>query len=165
MTLKWPVPVYPLPDELLSSWLVRAAFALGCEPMSLTSALWPSWIAWKMDIDRSLADERMKILFESSGLPIDEITRMTLLHHLDGRFFLHGKGLVVLPWIITLGQKNLHHIMGVQLSSVLSVSVVQLRIIVGNGAQPCLPGAQPINAYWLPVVRFAIPPFSTTGFL
>lgn len=114
MTLKWPVPVYPLPDELLSSWLVRAAFALGCEPMSLTSALWPSWIAWKMDIDRSLADERMKILFESSGLPIDEITRMTLLHHVDGRFFLHGKGLVVLPWIITLGQKNLHHIMGVQ---------------------------------------------------
>lgn len=114
MTLKWPVPVYPLPDEILSSWLVRAAFALGCEPMSLTSALWPSGRTWTMDIDRYLVEERMQALSDSSGLSPDEITRMTLRHHLDGKVFLYGKGLALLPWLTTLGQKHLQHIMGVQ---------------------------------------------------
>ena len=114
MTLRWPVPVYPLPDEILSSWLVRAAFALGCEPMSLTSALWPSWRAWTMDIDRTLSEERMQALSDSSGLSPDEITRMTLRHHLEGKVFPHGKDLAVLPWLISLGSRNRQHIMGGQ---------------------------------------------------
>ncbi len=43
VSLIWPVQISPLKDELLSSWLVRASLAHGCDPMSLTSAVWPTW--------------------------------------------------------------------------------------------------------------------------
>ena len=114
MTLKWPVPVYPEPDEILSSWLVRAALALGCDPLSLTAALWPGWRAWLMDIDRSLSSEHLRALSGSSGLSPDDLTRMTLLRHLDGKLFLHGKDLAVLPWVISIGSRARQHAMGAQ---------------------------------------------------
>ncbi|MFE8730337.1 TniQ family protein, partial [Aeromonas hydrophila] len=53
VSLIWPVQISPFKDELLSSWLVRASLAHGCDPMSLTSAVWPTWRAWTVDIDRT----------------------------------------------------------------------------------------------------------------
>ena len=114
MKLTWPVPVYPYQDELLSSWLVRAALVHGCEPMSLTSALWPGWRSWTMDIDRYLVEERLQSLSLSSGLRRDEISVMTLLHHLDGRVFINGRSPSLLSWVIAIGSRNRQHKMGVQ---------------------------------------------------
>lgn len=114
MTFKWPVPVYPLPDELLSSWLVRAALAHGCEPLSMTSSLWPDWRAWTMDIDRRLDGNRLASLSMSSGLTTDEIGGMTLVPHLEGVVFPNGQAPALLPWVIAMGSRNRQHKMGVQ---------------------------------------------------
>ncbi|WP_421194694.1 TniQ family protein [Aeromonas enteropelogenes] len=113
MSLIWPVQISPLKDELLSSWLVRASLAHGCDPMSLTSAVWPTWRAWTVDIDRTLDDTRLQSLCGSSGLSIDELSNMTLFHHLDGKILLIGKKPSSVPWVIAMGSRNRQHKMGV----------------------------------------------------
>ncbi|WP_421179971.1 TniQ family protein [Aeromonas enteropelogenes] len=113
MSLIWPVQISPLKDELLSSWLVRASLAHGCDPMSLTSAVWPTWRAWTVDIDRTLDETRLNSLCGSSGLSIDELRNMTLFHHLGGKILLIGKKSSSLPWVIAMGSRNRQHKMGV----------------------------------------------------
>ncbi|WP_341535953.1 TniQ family protein [Aeromonas veronii] len=113
VSLIWPVQITPLKDELLSSWLVRASLAHGCDPMSLTSAVWPTWRAWTVDIDRTLDETRLQSLCGSSGLSIDELRNMTLFHHLDGKILLIGKKSSSLPWVIAMGSRNRQHKMGV----------------------------------------------------
>lgn len=113
MNLNWPVQVYPHHDELLSSWLVRASLAHGCDPLSLTSTIWPTWRAWTVDLDRHLDETRLLALNHSSGLSTETLTGMTLFPHIDGKVCLVGKTPSRIPWLIAMGSRNRRHKMGV----------------------------------------------------
>lgn len=65
---RWPVSVPLLPDEIVSSWLVRAALAQGCDPLVLTGKVWPKWRIWTHDADRLHSDDRLEPLVPLSGI-------------------------------------------------------------------------------------------------
>lgn len=56
VTARWPVPVDLLPDEILSSWLVRASLAQGCDCLTLAGQIWPNKRVLTADLDRTLPD-------------------------------------------------------------------------------------------------------------
>lgn len=65
--MPWALSVPLLPEESLSSWLVRAAMRQGCDPLSLTGAIWPSWRVWTRDIDREIPLTKIRPLVNASG--------------------------------------------------------------------------------------------------
>lgn len=110
----WPVPVAFLPDELLSSWLVRAAFAQGCDPLVLTGVVWPGWRVWTLDPDRGLTPERQRRLAQLSGLAEADIAAATLL---DVASRISGEKpsvRAIWPWILALGSRGRHRRGGLQ---------------------------------------------------
>jgi hypothetical protein len=102
----WPIPVEPLPNEILSSWLVRVALAHGCDPMTLSGYVWPQWRAWITDLDRGLTDERLKQLSMSSGLELKSISDLTLLSNLVKHGFSPDLDISVWSWVLTMGSRN-----------------------------------------------------------
>lgn len=49
---RWPLRITPYPDEILSSFLVRAAFVHGQMPYGFCSFWWPGRPVWNRDLDR-----------------------------------------------------------------------------------------------------------------
>lgn len=103
---RWAVPVPLLPDEIISSWLVRAALAQGCDPLVLTGDVWPKWRVWTLDPDRGLSDDRLKTLARASGIPQDAF-------HWSSLGWIAGKILgnttltqAAWPWVLQLGTRN-----------------------------------------------------------
>lgn len=99
-----PVPLYP--DELLSSWLVRAALAQGCDPLVLTGCVWPKWRAWTLDVDRSITPERLATLAHLSGIPADAFGAATLQFASNRICGTPPSWLGTRPWILSLGARN-----------------------------------------------------------
>lgn len=115
---RWPSTQSLMADELLSSWLIRNAFAHGCSPMSLTGSLWPTWRCWTVDLDRGLTPARVEILARLTGVPGADICSSTLRPiaqalnpGLDAQ-----KG--VWPWILALGRRNRRSAGGLQVCPV-----------------------------------------------
>ncbi len=75
---QWPKARSLLADELLSSWLIRNAFAHGCSPMTLTGSLWPGWRCWTVDVDRGITPERALQLAKATGVGVSDICAATL---------------------------------------------------------------------------------------
>ncbi|MCH8501611.1 MAG: TniQ family protein [Aliidiomarina sp.] len=75
---KWPNPVHALPDELLSSLLIRAGFQNHIEPMPLAASIWGKWRAWVFDIDRALPKVPIQQLSYSTGMPVQQLKHLTL---------------------------------------------------------------------------------------
>ena len=67
-----------LGDESLSSWLVRAALAHGCEPAVLAGWLCPSARIWTTDVDRGVAAEHRAVLARASGIETKAIEGASL---------------------------------------------------------------------------------------
>ncbi len=110
----WPVPVPLLPDELISSWLVRAALAQGCDPLALTGMVWPKWRAWTLDVDRVASEDRLLALSAPSGIPTGAFQWSTLQPTAQ---LVHGADLLARatwPWILTLGARNTRRRGGLQ---------------------------------------------------
>jgi hypothetical protein len=110
----WARSVPLLPNELLSSWLVRAALAQGCDPLVLTGYVWPRWRIWTLDADRTLSDERLLPLCRLSGISSDAF-RTALLLPTANR--IAGGGLpehAIWPWILALGTRNTKRRSGLQ---------------------------------------------------
>lgn len=103
---RWTVPVPLFPDEIISSWLVRAALTQGCDPLVLTGKLWPKWRIWTRDPDRGLNGERLSMLAWVSGIAESEF-RMACLHPIvaavTSRF---NNDLSTWPWVLALGSRN-----------------------------------------------------------
>ena len=78
MISKWGVSIPLLSDELFSSWLVRVALTLGCDPLALSSTLWPGWRIWTQDADRGLSEDRLSRLAEVSNIPLEDLTASSL---------------------------------------------------------------------------------------
>lgn len=111
---RWPRTQSLMADELLSSWLIRNAFAHGCSPMSLTGSLWPTWRCWTVDLDRGLTSGRIEPLARLTGVPRADIYASTLhpvawalSPGLDAK-----KG--VWPWVLALGRRNRRNAGGLQ---------------------------------------------------
>ncbi|POP80625.1 hypothetical protein CXB38_17045 [Pseudomonas syringae] len=126
---RWPRAQSLMADELLSSWLIRSAFAHGCSPMSLTGSLWPGWRCWTIDLDRGLTAGQVEPLARLSGVSVADICTSTL--HPIAQILSPGldskKG--VWPWILALGRRNRRSTGGLQICPIcLSEQIPYYRI-------------------------------------
>lgn len=107
---RWPLTPPILPDELFSSWLVRAARAHGCLPHTLTSVVWPGSRAWICDLDRVHPWTDREVLASVTGLSAQALLSSTLWPIVQ---LLHPNPLVKrtsnLPWILPLGCRSRSH--------------------------------------------------------
>lgn len=102
----WAIPVPVFPDEILSSWLVRAALAQGCDPLALTGVFWPKWRAWTRDTDRAIAEKRLSQLALVSGISTRHFQAGTLqavASCIQGGL---PSSKAIWPWILALGARN-----------------------------------------------------------
>lgn len=74
----WPVHPQILPDELLSSWLMRIASGNGLKLHSFTHRAFPNVSIWNRDIDKTVSDNVLSILSKRSGRPFKEVFQTTL---------------------------------------------------------------------------------------
>lgn len=112
---RWPLTPQILPDELLSSWLVRTALSHACTPEVLTDNAWPGYRVWCFDLDRGLSESRLQILADLSDVSVLELTASTLApvaHALHSDAFLRSSNLW--PWVLVLGCRNHFHAGGLQ---------------------------------------------------
>lgn len=104
--MPWTIRVLPLKEESTSSWLARAALMQGCDPLALTGAIWSSWRAWTVDIDRGIPHERLRPLSEASGIATNLIESLALrkdAEKIAGQSLPETKAW---PWILALGTRN-----------------------------------------------------------
>lgn len=114
VTSQWAVRVPMLPDEIISSWLVRAALTQGCDPLVLTGDVWPKWRIWTQDADRFLDDERIEPLCEVSGIA-KEILRDATLYPVASQIVSgNPPEKAMWPWILALGARNTRRHGGLQ---------------------------------------------------
>lgn len=110
----WVRSVGVLPDESFSSWLVRAALAQGCDPLTLTGVVWPQYRAWTLDVDRGVDESRLASLYASSGIDA-EIFKNSFLRkdaEVIAGYQLERTG--TWPWILALGSRNRQRTAGAQ---------------------------------------------------
>lgn len=106
MRKPWTLRVSPLPDELFSTWLVRAALAQGCDPMHLTGSLWSGWRAWTVDLDRGLTPARLAVLAARSGVSSHRL-EAAMLHPLLAAIAPGVKrSQATWPWMLAQGSRN-----------------------------------------------------------
>jgi hypothetical protein len=98
----WPVRVSPQPDELLSSWFVRTAWANGEKLEPFTSRHYGSHSAiWNRDVDRFAAAHILVPLAIKSGLGRKKIFAMTMFSF-EGVLYLAVPRTSVLSWVLPL---------------------------------------------------------------
>lgn len=114
MTSQWAIRVPLLPDEIISSWLVRAALTQGCDPLVLTGDVWPKWRIWTQDADRFLDDERIEPLCAVSGITKESLRAATLYPVTSQITGGNPPGKAVWPWMLTLGARNTKRRSGLQ---------------------------------------------------
>lgn len=96
------ISVCRLPDELLSSWLIRMAMMQGCDPLVLTSYLWPQRRVWARDIDRGT----MGRPHDCAGLSESDFSELTLGAIASRIADRRELGDAVWPWILAAGCRN-----------------------------------------------------------
>ena len=103
---KWGVPVPTVPNELFSSWLVRAALIQGCNPLVLTGEVWGKYRILTIDADRIYEDELLHSIAVLSGNSIESFKQNSLRpiteRIVGGRPFEKA----IWPWILALGTRN-----------------------------------------------------------
>jgi len=109
----WPISIPILPDEILSSWLVRVALANGCDPMVITGLLWPNWRCWTVDIDRGLSQEQSQRASIASGIR-DSLINATSISSVTQDIRNTPNKQALSPWITTLGTRNRKRRTGLQ---------------------------------------------------
>ncbi|MGJ8586286.1 MAG: TniQ family protein [Marinosulfonomonas sp.] len=110
---RWPLSVPLLPDEILSSWLVRVALGNGCDPMTLTGLLWSDWRCWTMDMDRKVPDDKLHVLSVAAGIEREQLS-FANLYSLARLIREPTTDRALWPWITTLGARNTSRRAGMQ---------------------------------------------------
>jgi hypothetical protein len=75
----WPVHPKPLPDELLSSWMVRIARACGSPPRWFWTQFWPGSKLSFRQLDHVVGPGLFELLVEKIGVTPDTVLNTTLL--------------------------------------------------------------------------------------
>lgn len=98
----WPIHYKPLPDELLSSWLVRLAHGHGLKVQTFSTLIFGnSQQVWNRDIDRLAPTWLLDQLSYRTGAAPEIIWNTTLRAYeglLYGKFRMSG----TLPWVLAL---------------------------------------------------------------
>lgn len=79
---RWPVTVMPQPDELLSSWLHRLAFANGVSPRAFARVLGLNPGMWSAALDLRLPADIANLLYAKTSVAPDQLAAMTLSQEL-----------------------------------------------------------------------------------
>jgi hypothetical protein len=98
----WPARVRPLPDELLSSWLMRLAMAHGLKLHTFCAMTWPHKSIWDRDIDKSADQALVLSLADKTNLPIKNVKATTLSAY-EGLLYEHHNPFGNTPWIMPIG--------------------------------------------------------------
>ncbi|MFC5302007.1 TniQ family protein [Azospira restricta] len=114
---RWAIPVRLLPDELFSSWLVRASLVQGCDPLILTNAVWPRWRVWARDPDRGLSPTRLQALTEVSGIDEAVFEAASLLPTAQTVTGGSVAEFAIWPWVLAIGSRNRRRHGGLQCCS------------------------------------------------
>lgn len=101
-----PVHLKPLPDELLSSWLVRLAHGHGLKLQTFSSMVFGrDKSIWNRDIDKLAPDWLIDRLFECTGASMETILDTTLKSY-EGILYEHLQPNGNTKWILPLGIYN-----------------------------------------------------------
>lgn len=69
----------PLPDEILSSWIARTAYAHHTHPQTFLNLHFDNThFNWRLNFDASVSDQEIEVLSKKSGLLFTKIYEMTL---------------------------------------------------------------------------------------
>ena len=74
----WHIHTELLPDEALSSWLIRAGLRHAIEPLAIGRIIWGHWRVWTRDIDRWLPNQRLEELSQEIQIHRDLLYHVTL---------------------------------------------------------------------------------------
>ena len=75
---RWPLPVTAQDDELLSSYLARAAFRHRLPPTVFAAQWWPDRPVWNRDFDRGEDVTWLADIAARAGLTVERVRAMTL---------------------------------------------------------------------------------------
>lgn len=110
MNESWPFVVEILPDEVFSSWLIRLAIKHSCDPIDLTSYIWPGWRLWMTDIDRGMESEKLSLLSQFTSLRSKTIEQAFLFD--TAKIIGDIKNQGIWDWITTIGSRNRKRLSG-----------------------------------------------------
>lgn len=111
---RWRSVVELQPDELLSSWLVRAALSYGCDPLVLTGLVWGKWRVWTIDVDRVYDDAILYPLAKISGMSVDAFKAVSLYPIASQITKQPPPVKEIWPWVLALGARNTKRSGGLQ---------------------------------------------------
>lgn len=98
----WPIRYKPLPDELLSCWLVRLAHGHGLKVQTFCNIVFGNQRQiWNRDIDRLAPAWLMKELALRTGTPITTVSNTTLRSY-ERKLYRNFRSAGVLNWILIL---------------------------------------------------------------
>lgn len=99
----WPVHLKPLPDELLSSWLVRLAHGHGLKLQTFSSMVFGrDKSIWNRDIDKLAPDWLIDRIAECSGASKQAVLDTTLKSY-EGSLYEHHQPNGNTRWLLPLG--------------------------------------------------------------
>jgi len=102
----WPIHFKPLPDELLSSWLVRLAHSHGLKVQTFCNLIFGNRLqVWNRDIDRLAPAWLVAELSDRTGATIEQVMDTTLQSY-QGIVYHRHRASGTLAWIQSL---KLHH--------------------------------------------------------
>lgn len=107
------IAVALLPDESISSWLVRCALQSGCDPLVYTGAVWPKWRPWTLDIDRGFDIQKRVALSRKTGVDADVIAN-AFLQGIETYPAAKPRAQGLWSWIVALGLRNRRRATGSQ---------------------------------------------------
>lgn len=101
----WPISIFPLPDEILSSWLSRTAHAYGEMPHTLAKAIWGDLQVWTRDLDQCLSVEAVNHFGLLMRVPLNQ-ARRTRLDSFKRRLPQNSASQGLTPGLLAIG---VHH--------------------------------------------------------
>ena len=104
-------------DETLSSWLVRSALYQGCDPMVLSWRIWDKYRIWTIDFERNLPYEHLFALSKATGLGIDVLNEMLLIHQAKKCVHDFNTESAIWSWVLCQGNRNRKKSVGQQYCS------------------------------------------------
>jgi len=98
----WPAHPNILPNELLSSWLMRLSLANGLKLHIFAKLAFPGIEVWNRDIDKSASDELIRLLGMYTGKKEGEVI-ITTLKSYEGYLYERHTSNTHSKWIMPLG--------------------------------------------------------------
>jgi hypothetical protein len=95
---RWPIRPALLCHESFSSWFCRVAWANGLSPTDLYAAALPGARLFRLDLDRTAADDLLARLEEATGVSAIEL-RVRTFHRWSSTVFGEDIGLGHLRWL------------------------------------------------------------------